>query len=153
MILNMSKLMFFSLILEFIINLRAKLQKIVDKHQFNVIVSYFKQLWTITCSISPTCTSIALSCKICRLLLKIIWQHKLLGFVDQYIFKTFVNFPFTISNLIYSYEWLSLKTYTWHWSCPLDVLAPNYDDKNLKWQNRMIYNYMDETIFDLLQRP
>ena len=33
---------FFFIFLEFIINLRAPLQKFVEKHQFNVILSYFK---------------------------------------------------------------------------------------------------------------
>ena len=35
---------FIFMFLEFIINLRATLQKFVEKHQFNVILSCFKQI-------------------------------------------------------------------------------------------------------------
>ena len=33
----------FFIFLEFIINLRATMQKFVENHQFNIILSYFKQ--------------------------------------------------------------------------------------------------------------
>ena len=63
---------------------------------------------------SSTCTSFAASSKICRLLLKKIGHHKLLGFVDQYVFKMSMTCFFTrfnvISKLQYSFESPSLNT-------------------------------------------
>jgi hypothetical protein len=64
------KLDFFPIFLEFIINLRASsTTKFVEKHQLDVILSFFLKLNNYTFNIS-TCTLLALSSKICRLFVK-----------------------------------------------------------------------------------
>ena len=82
----------FLIFLELIICLRASSKNFVENHKFNVILSYFKQNLKMTCSISLTCTPLALSSKICRLLLEFVGHHKLFGFVDQYVFEMFMIF-------------------------------------------------------------
>ena len=42
---NILELEFSFIFLEFIIYLRASSQNFVESHQFNVILSYFKQIW------------------------------------------------------------------------------------------------------------
>ena len=86
---------FFFIFLEFIINLRATLQNFVEKYQFNVILSCFKQILDNYMFNISTCTLLAPSSKICRLFLKKNCQHKLLGFVDQCVFQMFMIFSFT----------------------------------------------------------
>ena len=45
----------------------------------------------------------------CRQILENIYQHELLNFVDQCVFKMFMIFSFTKFKLVYSFESLSLK--------------------------------------------
>ena len=56
-------------------------KKFIENHQFSIYIIVIKN--SITCSISPTCTPLALSSRICRLFLEKNCQHVLLGFVDQ----------------------------------------------------------------------
>jgi hypothetical protein len=69
MTLNIMKLEFFLTFLEFIVNLRASLQKFVEQHEFDVILSYFKQMLDNYVFNIPICTMLALPSKICRLFL------------------------------------------------------------------------------------
>lgn len=85
---------FLVIFLKFIINLRALLLMFVEKHQFDVIVSYYKQYMIIACLIG------LLAHYLHRLLEYVDFhyffcQHKLLGYVDQCGFQMIMNFPFT----------------------------------------------------------
>ena len=83
---------FFFIILEFVINLRASLQSFVGKHQFNVILSCFKQLLENYVVNISTCTLLALSSTYVNFSWKTFGQHKLLGFVDQCVFSNVHDF-------------------------------------------------------------
>ena len=65
---------FFFIFLEFIINLRASIQKIVEKHQYSVILSCLKQILDNYVFNISTCTQFATSSKICRLFLNFCCQ-------------------------------------------------------------------------------
>ena len=80
--------------LECIIYLRASSQNFVENHQFNVILLYFNQFYTITCSISPTCPPLASTLKIFRFYFLdfFCFHHNVLDFVDLYVLKFFHDF-------------------------------------------------------------
>ena len=61
---------FFSIFLEFIINLRENSQRFFERNQFNIILSWLKQILDDYVFNLFTCTLLALSSKICRLFLK-----------------------------------------------------------------------------------
>ena len=65
MTLKKIKLDFLFIFIEFITNLKATLQNLVEKHQFYVILSYFKQLLDNYMFKTPTCTLLAPSSRIC----------------------------------------------------------------------------------------
>jgi hypothetical protein len=67
----------FFIFLEFIINLRAPLQNILEKHLFNVILTCFKKLldYHLFDNIF-NCTSFAPSSKICRLFMDFFFWAK-----------------------------------------------------------------------------
>ena len=92
MTLTILKLEFSFIFLEFIIYLRASSQNFVENHQFNVILSYFRQSLVqyhllahhLHCLLRYVDFSWVFFC-----------HHNLLGFVDQYVFKMSLIFFFT----------------------------------------------------------
>ena len=84
--------------LEFIIYLRASLQNFVENHQYNVILSYFKQnlnihLFNIT-YLHTTCTRLL---KYVDFSWNWICHQNLLGFVDGLAFK--MPFEFSLHKI------------------------------------------------------
>ena len=93
--LNYFEVGIFFIFLEFIIYLRASSQNFVENHQFNVILSYFKQ------NLDNSLVQYHLLAHHLHHLLKYVdfsWNifchHKLLGFVDQYVLNVY-DFFFT----------------------------------------------------------
>ena len=62
-----------------------------EKKSVYVLYGTLNKLWTITCSISPACTPLAMSSKIRTLIwdffFSIFNHHNLLGFLDQFVFE------------------------------------------------------------------
>ena len=96
------KVGYFFMFLEFTLNLRASLQKFVEKHQFYVILSCFMQIFHNYLSNISTCTLLAPSSKIGRLFLKFIlltniaWLCESMCFSNVYDFFSFTKFKVSI---------------------------------------------------------
>ena len=80
------------IILECIINSRAPLQNFVEKNPFILILSCLEHILDNDMFNIPTCTLLALYCKVCKNFLNFFCQHKLLGFVDQCVFSNVYDF-------------------------------------------------------------
>jgi len=97
----------------------------VENHQFDVILSYFEQnlesrMFNIT-YLQP----LAQSSKICRFFFEFFYHHDLLGYVEQYLFKMFMNFfSSQDSKLVYNYESLSLNIRQGSGDVHFTALAP-----------------------------
>ena len=109
--------------------------KFVEKHQsnvfFNRILSRFQ---TIACSILPSFTPLAPSSKYVNFSWTTICRHKL----PMCFFKC-MNFFFTYSKLVYTFESLALKPMQGSRVVHLTVLAPLVD-KNLLYFYVCVYS-------------
>ena len=115
----------FLIFLEFIINLRAPLQKKLEKHRFYKILSCFKKLVDHHMLDNIfICTLFAPSSKICRLFLDFFWAKYIVGFVDHCVFQMLWFIPSQNSKLAYNVESLSLKPMQGNGVVHLTVLAP-----------------------------
>ena len=111
--------------LEFIIYFRASLQYLVETHQLMQFYCALNIIQTVTFSISPTCTPLVLSSKICRLFLKIfvsiiVWLYRSLCFQNVYDFFlhkiqrqcivliTFIELQVSIRGCPLYYAWTHL---------------------------------------------
>ena len=112
--------------LEFVTILRASLQNFVEKHQFDISLSCFKQILDNYVFNISTCTLLPLSFEICRRFLKKNRQHKLLGFVDQCIFHFLVisTHTHTHTRTISFKQFISFIFQDSPWSRCLQVYVP-----------------------------
>ena len=84
--LNILSLDFFTF-LEFIIHLWSSSNILVENHQYNVLLSCFKQFfWQLLVQSNHLHTHLHSIMKYVDFL-KIFFQHKFIGFIDEYVFR------------------------------------------------------------------